>query len=114
MHFVSRDFARILLRHLVDEDEAKLPAADRKGLFFKHFHCHDCPQELAPKPDHRHTFSVVTALGDVPPFGIDLVMPVYKCPGCGKEQLHTREDIRQHTAPALANAFHVGGIMREP
>ena len=112
-HFVAIDFPLTVLKHLVDEDEAALPAGEKKGLIFKHFHCQDCHQELAAKPDHRHTFSVQVALEGVDPFGVDLEMPVYRCPGCGKEQLHSLDEIREHTPAALAQAFQDGGIARE-
>lgn len=108
--FVRPDFALEMLNHLVEEDEAQLPAGDEKGLLFKHFHCTDCGQELQPKPDHRHTFTVELALPEVAPFQLDLTMPVYRCGGCGKEQLHSAKEIRKLTPSALVHAFKSAGL----
>jgi len=113
-HFVSREFPLKLLEHLVKEDEKQLPAAEKKGLIFKHFHCAACKTELLPKPDHRHAFEVDLSLPDVAPFVVALSMPVYKCPDCGKEQLHALDEIQGHTAGALTKAFEAAGIAREP
>ena len=113
-HFVSADFARQLLEHLVKEDEKQLPAAEKKGLIFKHFHCASCDQELLPKPDHRHVFEVELVLPDVAPFIVQLSMPVYKCAGCGMEQLHSLNEIQSHTPGALTKAFEEASIAREP
>ncbi len=112
-HFVTIDFPRKLLEHLVKEDERQLPAAEKKGLIFKHFLCADCGEELLPKPDHRHMFEVDLDLPDVAPFVVQLSMPVYRCSGCAKEQLHSLIEIQSHTPGALAKAFEAAGIARE-
>ncbi len=112
-HFITIDFPIRLLEHLVTEDEKQLPAAEKKGLIFKHFLCADCGEELLPKPDHQHTFEVNLELPDVTPFVVRLSMPVYRCSGCAKEQLHSLAEIQGHTPGALAKAFEAAGIARE-
>lgn len=108
--FVQREFPRLLLEHLLEEDEAKLPAGEEHGLLFKHFNCSGCGAELAPKPDHRHTFTLDVSLPDLAPFKVDLTMPVYRCPGCQKEQIHSLREIRKYTPEALAHAFQTADI----
>ena len=108
--FLRADFPLELLNHLVDKDEAELPAGEEKGLVFKHFFCQDCGQELQPKADHRHTFSIEPGLADQPGFKVDLTMAVYKCGGCAKEQLHSLKEVRKLTPAALVNAFKAAGI----
>ncbi|HEY5632753.1 MAG TPA: hypothetical protein VIT02_03230 [Burkholderiaceae bacterium] len=108
--FTRADSPLELLKHLVEEDEPELPAGEEKGLFFKHFHCNDCGKELLPKPDHRHTFSVEPGLPDQPGLKVDLTMAVYKCGGCGKEQLHSLKELCKLTPTALANAFRAAEI----
>lgn len=108
--FVRASFALDLLKHLVDEDEPQLPAGEAKGLIFKHYHCQDCDKELQAKPDHRHTFTIDIALPDTSAFQIDLTSPVYKCVGCGKEQLHSLKEVRKLTPDALVQAFKEAGI----
>ncbi|MCZ7566554.1 MAG: hypothetical protein M5U08_24400 [Burkholderiales bacterium] len=41
--FVHAEFPRQLVEHLLDEDEAKLPAGEEKGLLRKHYHCTGTP-----------------------------------------------------------------------
>jgi len=113
VHFVAMDYPLKLVEHLMKEDEPELPAADRKGLLFRKSVCHDCGAALEAEADHRHTFEVSVVLDDDPPVGVELSMPVYRCSGCGKQQLHSLDELREHTPGALAKAFESGGIARE-
>lgn len=108
--FVRDDFALLLLDHLIEQDEPRLPAGERTGLIFHHFKCASCGGELAPKPDHRETFPIDIALQGVAPFRLELASEVYACRGCGKEQLHSLKEVRNHTPAALAHAFRDGQI----
>lgn len=108
--FLRADFALELLDHLVEKDEAGLPAGEEKGLLFKHFMCADCGQELQPKPDHRHTFAIEPGIADHPGLRVDLTIAVYRCGGCGKEQLHSLKEVRKLTPAALAHAFKSAGL----
>lgn len=109
--FLRADFPLELMTHLVEEDEAQLPAGEEKGLIFKHFHCADCGKELQPKPDHRHTFTIAPGLADQPGLEVDLAMAVYKCAGCAKEQLHSLKEVRKLTPAALVHAFQAAEIL---
>lgn len=108
--FLRADLPLDLLDHLVEKDEATLPAGAETGLLFKHFQCEACGKELQPKPDHRHTFSFEPGLSDQPGLKVDLTVPVYKCSGCGKEQLHSLKEVRKLTPAALAHALQGAGI----
>ena len=108
--FARADLPLELLNHLVQEDEARLPAGEETGMLFKHFRCQDCGQELLPKPDHRHTFTAEPGVADQPRMKVDLTMPVYRCGGCGKEQLHSLKEVRKLTPSALVHAFQSAGI----
>lgn len=108
--FLDAEFPLRLLNRL-EEDEAKLPAGEEKGvLVFKHFFCRDCGRELEPKPDHRHSFDIKPALPDQPDLRIDLTAAVYHCTGCGKEQLHSLAELRKLTPTALVRAFQAAGV----
>jgi DNA-directed RNA polymerase subunit RPC12/RpoP len=113
VHFTSVDFPLTVLEHLLKEDEKQLPAAEKKGFIFKKFQCAQCDRELLPEADHRHSFEVEMTLPDVKAFIVELSMPVYKCAQCGKEQLHSLDEIRDHTPGALARAFEAAGVARE-
>ena len=112
--FVRPEFASELLRHLTEEDEPELPAGEEKGLIMKKYLCESCGEELEPKPDHRHSFSIEIALEELDPFGVGLTMPVYKCSSCGKEQLHSLREIRKLTPAAMAHAFEAANIPPPP
>jgi DNA-directed RNA polymerase subunit RPC12/RpoP len=108
--FVRQDFALKLVEHLVKEDEAKLPAGKEKGLIFTHYHCGKCGAELGKDAERRETFPLQVALPGFAPFRIELTAPVYRCPQCAREQLHSLEEVRKHTPPALAEAFRAAEI----
>ena len=112
--FVRPQFGAELLTHLIQQDEPELPAGEEKGLFMKKYLCESCGEELEPKPDHRHTFSIEIELDDIDPFEVDLTMPVYKCSGCGKEQLHSQKEVVRLTPEALAHAFEAAHIPPPP
>lgn len=109
--FLDAEFPLRLLNHLLEEDEAKLPAGDERGvLMFKHFYCQACGRELEAKPDHRHSFNIDPGLPDQADLRIDLTMAVYHCTGCGKQQLHSLAELRKLTPTALVHAFRAAGI----
>ncbi len=108
--FVDPSFAARLLDHLTREDEPGLPSGEEKGLFRKHYLCEDCGAELEAHADHRHTFAVDVELPSLDAFQVELTMPVYRCSGCGKDQIHCLGDIRKHTPAALAHAFQSADI----
>lgn len=112
--FVRPHFGAELLQHLTEEDEPGLPAGEVKGLFKKQYLCESCGEELEPKPDHRHTFSISVKLEELDAFGVDLSMPVYKCSACGREQLHSLKEVRKLTPTAMAHAFDAAGIPPPP
>lgn len=109
-YFVKPDFPVWLMNHLVQEDEAKLPAGEAKGFLIKHYVCGECGKALAAKEDHRHAFRVPVAYPSADAFEVDLSMPVFKCTGCGKEQLHSLAEVRKLTPAALVHAFKGAGI----
>lgn len=108
--FLRADAPLELLDHLIEEDEAQLPAGTSKGLIFKHFFCSACGGELQPKPDHTHTFTLTPAIADQPGLEVDLTIAVYKCGTCAKEQLHSLNEVRKLTPNALAHAFQAAAI----
>ncbi len=109
-YFVEPAFPMWLMNHLVEEDEAKLPAGEGKGLIVKHYLCADCGKPLEAKQDHRHSFRVPMSYKDYAGFEVEISMPVYKCGGCGKEQLHSLRELRKLTPAALVHAFKAAGI----
>jgi hypothetical protein len=45
-----------------------------------------------------------------PAFKAEIEMPVYKCAGCGKEQLRSAKELQGHTAQAIAALNDAAGF----
>ena len=108
--FVKPEFPLWLMNHLVDEDEKTLPAGDKTGLIFKSYLCHDCGKPLEAKPDHTHAFDLPLAFEGGDEFRVEISMPVFRCAKCGREQVHSLQDVRKLTPAALVHAFRGAGI----
>ena len=112
--FARPQFPVELLQHLTQRDEPGLPSGDVRGFIRKRYLCRRCGAKLAGRPDHRHIFSLDIELDGLPPFQVDLTMPVYGCPACGREQMHSLAELRKLTATALARAFDAADIPPPP
>jgi hypothetical protein len=108
--FLHADFPRRLLEHLLEEDEGRLPAGREQGLLIKHYHCGQCGARLGSQADHRETFRFDVSLEDTGPFRVALTAPVYRCPACSVEQVHSLKEVRHRTPEALTHAFQAAGI----
>ena len=108
--FFDADFPRRLVERLMGEDESKLPAGEEKGLLRKRYHCGGCGAELAPQAERKETFPFDVALPQAAPFRVELTAPVYRCPTCSREQLHSLKELRSRTPAALAEAFRAADI----
>ncbi|HEX6317483.1 MAG TPA: hypothetical protein VFZ84_01325 [Burkholderiales bacterium] len=108
--FIEPGFALKLVEQLVKEDEAGLPAGKEKGLIFTHYYCGACGAELGKDAERRETFPLDVSLPDYHPFRVEVTAPVYRCPKCSREQLHSLEQVRKATPPALAEAFRAADI----
>lgn len=108
--FVHAEFPRWLVEHLIDEDEARLPAGEEQGLLRKHYRCGGCGTQLQAQADRRETFPIDLSLGDAAPFRVELNAPVYRCPSCSREQLHSLKELRKRTPAALAHAFQAAEL----
>ena len=106
---VDNDFMIWLIQQL-KEREGALPAGTEQGmLMFKKYLC-ACGKELAASPERRQGFPLELAYEGTPPFRIELEMPLYRCTGCGKEQLHSHNAIRGATSRALVAFVDAAGF----
>jgi DNA-directed RNA polymerase subunit RPC12/RpoP len=108
--FAHPDFPLQLLDHLVELDEAGLPASTAKGLLFKQHYCSSCGEKLTDSANEPHTFRVDVTLPQLSPFDVELTLPVHRCQHCGHEQLHSLKEVRSRTPAALAHAFKDAAI----
>jgi hypothetical protein len=60
--------------------------------------------------DNRHSFHLTPGYEGQPRFRVEVSMPVFKCTGCGKEQVHSLAEVRKLTPAALVHAFKAAGI----
>jgi hypothetical protein len=97
---VDNDFMLWLIQEL-KERAAVLPAASESGMIFKKHLC-ACGKELAAKPERRQAWPQELAYEGYPAFKAGIELPVYKCTGCGKEQLRSTKEAHRHTAQAVA------------
>lgn len=111
--FAVPEFPMLLLDHLAGEDEAGLPAGEKRGLIFKEYHCGACGAKLGGGNSQVRTFGFDVGFKDVPAFRVELTAPVYKCSACGREQLRSLGEIQELTPPAMAHAFRAAGLKPE-
>jgi len=105
---VDNDFMLWLIQELKGR-VATLPAGEEKGALFKKFVC-ACGKELAAKSERKQTFPLELAYAGYPGFTAAIEMPVYKCSGCGKEQLRSVKDAQKHTSQAIAELNDAAGF----
>ena len=104
---IDRDFMLWLI-HELKAQGAALPAGEAKGMLFKKYHC-ACGAELAGKSE-RKAFPVDLAYQAAPAFKAEIEIPVYKCSGCGKEQLRSAKELQGHAAQAVASLNDAAGF----
>jgi hypothetical protein len=105
---IDRDFMMWLI-HELKARGASLPGAEEKGMLLKKYIC-GCGKELASKSERRQNFNFDLAYSSAPAFKADLEMPVYKCTGCGKEQLRSSKEVQKHAAQAIAALNDAAGF----
>src|SRR5262245_40537927 len=106
---VHGDFMIWLIREIKSRGEG-LPAGKEQGMLFKKHLCGACGKELAAKPERRQAFPLEMKFEDAAAFKVDLDLPMYKCSGCGKEQLRSPKEIGGHAANAAVNINDSAGF----
>jgi DNA-directed RNA polymerase subunit RPC12/RpoP len=105
---IDRDFMLWLIQELKTRG-GSLPAGEAKRMVFKKYTC-ACGKELQSKSEKRQSFPLDLAYQGAPAFKAELDMPVYKCTGCGKEQLRSTKELQGHTAQAIAALNDAAGF----
>jgi len=106
---VHGDFMIWLIQELRAR-EAQFVAGKEQGMIFKKHLCGDCGKELAAKPERRQAFPFDLAYAETPPFKVEIEMPLYKCSGCGKEQIRSAKDLHNHIPPAMVEINDAAGF----
>ena len=106
---VHQDFLLWMMGELRGTHAPGIPAAEEKGMVFKKRLC-ACGKELPGKAERRQAFGFDLAYQGTAPFRVELEMPLYKCAGCGKEQLRSQADLRKASTHALVEICDSAGF----
>lgn len=97
---IHRDFMIWLIQQ-IRERESRIATGKARGMLLKTYLCGQCDKALASKPERRQSFPFSLAYEEVAPFRLEIEMPVYKCTGCGKEQIRCVKDLHDHVPAAV-------------
>jgi DNA-directed RNA polymerase subunit RPC12/RpoP len=97
---VHGDFMLWLIRE-IRVREAQIAAGKEQGMILKKHLCGDCGKELSSRPERRQAFPYELKYEDLAPFKLEIEMPLYKCTGCGREQLRSTKDLHGHVPSAM-------------
>jgi hypothetical protein len=106
---VHGDFMLWLIREIKGRGES-LPVGKEQGMIFKKHFCAACGKELAGKSERRKAFPLEMKFEELAPFKVELDVPVYKCTGCGKEQIRSAKDLGGHVANAAVGINDAAGF----
>ncbi len=106
---VHRDFMLWLIQQ-IRAREAQVAAGKEEGMIFKKYLCGGCGKELASKPERRQAFPYELKYEELAPFRIQLEMPLYKCTGCGKEQMRSTKQLHDHVAQSVMGINDAAGF----
>ena len=106
---VHRDFM-IWLIHEIRAREAQIAAGKEEGMIFKKHLCGSCGKELAAKSERRQSFPYELGYEDLTPFTLQIEMPLYKCTGCGKEQIRSAKELHTRVPAAMVSVNDAAGF----
>lgn len=90
--------------------EAQIAAGKEQGMLFKKHLCGECGKELASKPEQRQAFPFDMTYAGMPPFRVEIDMPLYKCTGCGKNQIRSIKELHDHVPGAVVGINDEAGF----
>lgn len=106
---IHADFMIWLIQEL-RQRESQFAAGKEQGMIFKKHLCGNCGKELASNSERRQAFPFDLTYESTPPFKIEIDLPLYKCSGCGKEQLRSAKDLHNHIPAAMVGINDAAGF----
>ena len=106
---VHRDFMLWLIQE-IRVREGAIAAGKEQGMIFKKHFCGACGKELPAKPERRQAFPHELKYEELAPFRLQIEMPLYKCAGCGKEQIRSTKDLHGHVPSAIVGINDAAGF----
>ena len=106
---VHGDFMLWLIRE-VRAREPQIAAGRDEGMIFKKHLCGGCGKELASKPERREAFAYELKYEELAPFRLQIEMPLYKCAGCGREQIRSTRELHGRVPGAMVGINDEAGF----
>ena len=109
--FVYPEFVSQLMDFTADAAMATpQPAAVKRGLFKKHYHCSGCDAELPAAATGKSERELEVCFDKVAPFKLVVQVDLHQCPKCGREQVLSNELAGTSAFKAVAHGFHDADI----
>ncbi|MBI3044241.1 MAG: hypothetical protein HYY78_15580 [Betaproteobacteria bacterium] len=109
--FLYPGFADRLMDFVADAEKvAPQPPAARRGWFRKRYHCNGCDAELPAVPTKKSECVLDASFENAAPFKVVVQVALYKCEGCGREQVLTNEEVARCAPEAVAHGIRAEDI----
>jgi len=109
--FLYPDFVTRLMDLVADPEQvAPQPPAVKRGLFKKRYHCSGCDAELPAVPTGNSERGLDAIFKNAAPFKVVVQVALYKCDGCGREQVLSNEDVAGSAFKAVAHGFRAADV----
>ena len=109
--FLYPDFVTRLMDLVADPEQvAPQPPAVKRGLFKKRYHCSGCDAELPAVPTGNSERGLDAIFKNAAPFKVVVQVALYKCDGCGREQVLSNEDVAGSAFKAVAHGCRAADV----
>jgi hypothetical protein len=109
--FLYAEFAPMLVDFVADPERiAPQPPAVKRGLIKKHFHCSGCGAELPADSTKKNECSLTANFKRAAPFEIEVSIALYRCEGCGREQVRSNDELVGSVLKAITHAFRAADV----
>ena len=109
--FLYTEFVTRLMDLVADPEKvAPQPPAVKRGLFKKRYHCSRCDAELPDVPAGLLERELDASLKNADPFKVQVQLALYKCAGCGREQVLSNEEFSGAALKALTHGFRAADV----
>jgi len=104
--FLYPEFVTRLMDLASDPEKvAPQPPAVKRGLLKKHYHCSGCGAELPAVPTGKSERGLDASFKNAAPFKVVVQVALYRCTGCGREQVLSNEEVAGSAFKAVAHGF---------
>jgi len=109
--FLYPDFVTRLMDFVADPEQvAPQPPAVKRGLFKKRYYCSGCDAELPAVPTGKSERGLDASFKNAALFKVVVQVALYKCDGCGREQVLSNEDVAGSAFKAVAHGFRAADV----